>query len=320
MPLFSIIVPIYNTEKYLSRCIESILEQTFTDFELILVDDGSTDSSYSICQNYAKDDSRIKVIHKENGGVSSARNIGLEYAKGVYLWFVDSDDYIKPTALVDLSVKVLNESSDLVIFNTTIEGNYKIDGFDAFFETYYFKYVLGFAPWNKLYLREIIEQNNLKFDEEETIGEDLLFNVGYYKHLKNKKITFISEGYYVYDNRPDSAMNSKFSTRHIQQMRLYDKARKVFENEISEKNKGILFLMHLISGINQSKPSKISRKQYVVFLQEMFGKYRFEKKLWKRSVKEFLYNEKASLVGRTRIGIFGWLCNHQLYLIAAYLL
>lgn len=90
----SVIVPVYNVEKYLSRCIDSIISQTFSDFELILVDDGSTDSSGKICDEYGKKDGRVKVIHKRNGGLSSARNCGLENAKGNYICFVDSDDWI----------------------------------------------------------------------------------------------------------------------------------------------------------------------------------------------------------------------------------
>ena len=93
-PVLSIIVPVYNVEKYLARCIDSILAQTFTDFELILVDDGSTDNSGEICDEYAGKDPRIIVIHKENGGVSSARNHGLDIARGEYITFVDSDDQI----------------------------------------------------------------------------------------------------------------------------------------------------------------------------------------------------------------------------------
>ena len=93
--LISVIVPIYNVEKYINRCIDSIIEQTYTNLEIILVDDGSTDNSGSICDEYAKKDNRIKVIHKENGGVSSARNVGLDTAIGQYITFVDSDDYIE---------------------------------------------------------------------------------------------------------------------------------------------------------------------------------------------------------------------------------
>lgn len=90
----SIIVPVYNTEKYLSACLDSILTQSFTDFELLLVDDGSTDKSGEICDEYAQKDSRIRVFHKENGGVSSARNLGIEEAVGDYLHFVDADDIV----------------------------------------------------------------------------------------------------------------------------------------------------------------------------------------------------------------------------------
>lgn len=92
-PKISVIVPVYNTEKYLHRCIDSILAQTFTDFELLLIDDGSKDNSGTICDEYAAKDSRVRVFHKENGGVSSARNLGLDNAKGEWISFVDSDDY-----------------------------------------------------------------------------------------------------------------------------------------------------------------------------------------------------------------------------------
>ncbi|MEG1313359.1 MAG: glycosyltransferase, partial [Bacilli bacterium] len=95
-PKLSIIVPVYNVDKYINKCIESILAQTFTDFELLLVNDGSLDSSGSICDEYEKKDSRIKVFHKENGGVSSARNLGLENARGEWIAFVDGDDWISP--------------------------------------------------------------------------------------------------------------------------------------------------------------------------------------------------------------------------------
>ena len=90
----SIIVPVYKVEKYLKKCVDSILAQTFSDFELILVDDGSPDNSGRICDDYAKKDARVRVVHKQNGGLSSARNAGIEVAKGKYLGFVDSDDYI----------------------------------------------------------------------------------------------------------------------------------------------------------------------------------------------------------------------------------
>ena len=106
--MVSCIIPVYNTEKYLPRCIESVLAQTFVDWELLLIDDGSTDASGSICDEYAAKDERIRVFHKENGGISSARNVGLNYAQGEWIFFVDSDDSLPKTSLESL----LSRSSD----------------------------------------------------------------------------------------------------------------------------------------------------------------------------------------------------------------
>ncbi|MGM0167266.1 hypothetical protein IGI39_002246 [Enterococcus sp. AZ135] len=111
----SIIVPVYNVEKYLNKCVDSILNQTFKDFELILVDDGSPDNSGLICDEYAKKDSRVKVIHKENGGLSDARNAGIDVAKGKYLGFIDSDDYISEDMYEFLYTNIVKEDADLSI-------------------------------------------------------------------------------------------------------------------------------------------------------------------------------------------------------------
>lgn len=115
----SIIIPVYNVEKYISRCIESVLNQTYTNFELILVDDGSPDKSGEICEEYAKTDPRIKVIHKPNGGVSSARNAGLDAASGEYIAFVDSDDFIHPQYLDILTKAIHKSGSDMATLNIT---------------------------------------------------------------------------------------------------------------------------------------------------------------------------------------------------------
>ncbi|MFR2551722.1 MAG: glycosyltransferase [Clostridioides difficile] len=115
MPKISIIVPVYNVEKYLEKCVRSILAQTFTDFELILVDDGSLDSSGAMCDQFAEQDQRVKVIHKENGGLSDARNAGIELATGEYLGFVDSDDYIADDMYELLYTNIVKEDADLSI-------------------------------------------------------------------------------------------------------------------------------------------------------------------------------------------------------------
>ena len=120
--MISIIVPVYNTEKYLDQCIQSILSQTYTDFELLLIDDGSTDSSGVICDRYAEQDSRVRVFHKPNGGVSSARNIGLDNTKGEWITFLDSDDWIAPSMLDEVYKTAMVNDADMVFVD--INYNY----------------------------------------------------------------------------------------------------------------------------------------------------------------------------------------------------
>ena len=113
MPKLSVIVPVYNVKKYLIECLNSILSQTFTDFELILVNDGSTDNCGEICDKYASQDSRVVVIHKENGGLSSARNSGLEYASGKYITFIDSDDYYTNEHIYEQCITKLEQNNEI---------------------------------------------------------------------------------------------------------------------------------------------------------------------------------------------------------------
>ena len=118
-PLISIIIPVYNVEKYLDKCINSVLMQTYKNIEILLINDGSTDSSGQICESYAKKDSRIKVIHKENGGLSDARNVGIEHSTGSYIMFVDSDDYIDCNMASVLYNLLNSTNSDMAICNCT---------------------------------------------------------------------------------------------------------------------------------------------------------------------------------------------------------
>lgn len=196
-PIVSIIVPVYNVEKYLERCLDSILSQTYDDFELILVDDGSTDSSGGICDNYVSKDARIKVYHQTNLGVSAARNQGLDIAIGEFILFIDSDDYIDGDyikSFIDIQRK---SGADWII-----EG-YK-DGPDIPNAVVYKKdYGQLFSHFNitsrkgcylKLYSRELIEKFNVKFEIGVGIGEDFLFNLGYL--MVTKKIVMVNEKLY----------------------------------------------------------------------------------------------------------------------------
>ena len=115
----SIIIPVYNVEKYLNKCLNSVIEQTYKNIEVILIDDGSTDNSGKICDEYAKNDIRIKIIHQQNGGVSTARNNGLEHATGKYITFVDSDDYIEKEMIETMAKKIMKKNADIVICGVT---------------------------------------------------------------------------------------------------------------------------------------------------------------------------------------------------------
>ena len=228
-PTISVIVPVYNTEKYLQHCIDSVLAQTFTDFELILVDDGSTDSSPAICDEYAKKDIRVRVFHKENGGVSSARNVGIEKAEGEWICFVDGDDYIcdyfhliQPYTHYDLITGAYKEFGAYNSYNgVTCNKVYNLAE-DAFG-------LLDFSPSDRtktpylsscmhLFKKEIIDNHIIRFNENLKIGEDTIFVTHYATYCKNAMQT--SNIFYMYrkDDIPYTvkySLNGKSLQEHI---------------------------------------------------------------------------------------------------------
>lgn len=300
--LVSIIVPIYKVEDYLDECIESIVNQTYSNIEIILVDDGSPDCCPQLCDEWAKKDNRIKIIHKENGGVSSARNAGITLAKGNWIWFVDSDDTVEKNALEELA-EYFN-AAELIVFNAKIDELYAKD--EKFFDSYYFRYQFGFEPWNKLYKKSIIVDNDLRFDTEENVGEDLLFNITYYQYADKYK--FSTSKYYHYRVREDSAMQSNNEKRLEQQLRLYSKIYDVYKNKLDERILVQLFIMHLISGINQCGKQNIFAK--ISLIEDSVKKYNFNKQVFKKAISHFLDCENASALGQIRITLFLQLIIH----------
>ncbi len=200
----SIIVPIYKAEKTLKRCVDSILEQTFDDFELLLIDDGSPDKSGEICDEYARSDSRVRVFHKENGGVSSARNLGLDNARGKWVMFVDSDDELS-SKFSDVDVSLFRD--DMVAFPpVVVKANGERERFS--FVTSDCKYVcFDFAPllctyiirtpWAKFYKRSAIGQ--LRFDTNLRFGEDFVFNMQFLKRAESFRYDNTKSFYLYYD-------------------------------------------------------------------------------------------------------------------------
>ena len=212
--LISVIVPVYKVEKYLEKCIESIIKQTYTNLQIILVDDGSPDNCGKICDEYAKKDLRIEVIHKANGGLSDARNVGISKAKGRYIGFVDSDDYIKEDMYEILLNLIKKYDADVSICNLydVIDGNECIRNkengireysrLDILKEVLLDKNIQSYA-WNKLYEKELFDEIKYPIRKKyEDIGTT------FYLFEKCNKIVVTSEPEYYYLKRADSLVNN----------------------------------------------------------------------------------------------------------------
>lgn len=206
----SVIVPVYNVEKYLRRCIDSVLAQTLTDFELILVDDGSPDESGKICEEYALKDDRIRVIHKTNDGVSSARNIGIESAIGEYLAFIDSDDCVDSDYLetfwknqtdLTLSMHITFDESGKKLWGEPYQ-EYECHNVLEMDYTYLCNKL--YSPYCRLYKRSSVENNKIRFPLGITWGEDGMFAGEYIKHVRSVHVIPYSGYHYVKYNSADS--------------------------------------------------------------------------------------------------------------------
>ena len=225
MPEVSIIVPVYKVEPYLRRCVDSVLAQTYTDFELILVDDGSPDNCGTICDEYAAMDSRVRVIHQANCGVSRARNTGLDAAVGKYVYFCDGDDYIEKELLTD-AVQAM-DGYDVVIFNRDIvdavgsrvkpvsdfhiqserwsDSEYK----SRFIALELFRWRIGGSIFNKLFRKAIIDRYMLRFPENVRITEDVCFLLCYLLH--SDSVRLIPGVYYHHVKHQGSTMDEQWT-------------------------------------------------------------------------------------------------------------
>ena len=234
--IYSVIVPIYKVEKYLKKCIDSILEQSFKDFELILVDDGSPDNCPQICDEYAKTDSRIKVVHKKNGGLVSARNVGIQTAIGDYICYVDGDDWIHEDTLKNLYNEAIKDCSpDMVVFGIVkLYSNKKEEIFTDLEDGLYTKNQLikdvypymmydhrkpfckGLifpAACNKIYKRKLLQEYYCK-DERIRMGED---NAFVYECVWNsEKIYVCNKIYYYYNQLNPGAMNQSYDAKRFE--------------------------------------------------------------------------------------------------------
>lgn len=218
--LVSIVVPVYNVEYWLPKCIKSILAQTYKNIELILIDDGSPDKSGKICDKFAKKDSRVKVIHKENGGVSSARNAGIDAATGEYIYFVDSDDWIPNNAIETLYNEFLQNDIQICIANMQIVGKR-----NSLYTVVYKERIVNFEDPNelfsdlyeevfwgglvgKMFVSSLIKENSIKLKEGMKFGEDVLFLLECFKYCQ--AISLIEKPIYFYNRLVYESAINKF--------------------------------------------------------------------------------------------------------------
>lgn len=260
-PIISIIVPIYNVEQFIHCCVDSILAQTFTDWELLLIDDGTLDRSGEICDEYAKKDNRIRVFHKKNGGVSSARNLGLDNAQGEWVTFIDADDYILPDFIKGLyrpieegeSVDFVHGGCCNVKNGEIVNVNQSYDNYIGDNSGYVFRMFRGLTVSKLFSLENVnhsVDGRPLRFDEKMKIAEDMAFTMDYL--LSVKRYAFVEEKGYCYrvDNMSSATKKHKveYNVRMHEFQHLYEATYKYieckklckFECEQREKQLGIL--------------------------------------------------------------------------------
>ena len=247
MPQVSIIIPVYNAEKTIERCVDSILEQEFRDFELILVDDGSTDSSPGLLDAYAAADERVRVLHKQNAGVSSARNDGIARAQGTYVQFVDADDWITADATKLFVRAIEDHDCDMVIadFYRVIgdrvapKGDIDVDGpitraeYADFMQQNPADYYYG-VTWNKFFKRSLIEQHDLRMNPNIDWAEDFIFNMEYILHCETIYPLHAPVYYYVRTEGSLVASNNTIGDTVRMKLNVVEYYRQFYENVYGE--------------------------------------------------------------------------------------
>lgn len=316
MELVSIIVPIYKVEEYLDKCVESLVNQTYTDLEIILVDDGSPDNSPKICDAWVEKDERIKVIHKQNGGISDARNEGMKAATGKYIAFVDSDDWVENNYIEYLYRALKESNSDISVCGVkmkwengdekrfTKKGNYVLDNAEAFKNIITEKNI-NQVVWNKLYKYELIK--DIKF-EVGKIHEDVFWS--YQAVAKASKVAIIEDQLYIYRQRQQSIMSDGLSLKSLNAIEAKSEILKFVKQNYPDltviAKKSMLYnCMYLMQRLLREK---IKEKAQAKELKEKLNKYYKDNKFTKTEKKQLNKNERLifnladiSLSGTSRL-------------------
>ncbi len=294
-PFFSVIMPVYNVEQYLNEAVSSVLNQTFQDFEMILVEDKSTDKSGEMCDKIAIKSNKVRVIHQEsNKGASEARNVGIENAVGKYIWFMDSDDCVEKTLLEKVYKSLMINTAQVVIFGLEEEyfdeENCKKQGKKISLDTRYLKSkeqirelvidleestLYGYI-WNKVYDLEYLKKSNVKF-EKLALLEDSMFNIGFFENVSTANI--LSDVLYYYKKRVGNSLTGKYVKEYFEIH--YKKVRAIYDQEKRwgmdtikvKKILGKIYCRYIFSAIqrNIDKRSGMNLKMRRKWLKDIFA-------------------------------------------------
>lgn len=293
MVKISIIIPVYNSEQYLRECIESILTQSYVDFEAIFIDDGSQDNSFALINSFAICDNRIKLYHQDNAGVSAARNLGLKYAVGDYVAFIDSDDTISSDYLNRLYQCAIQYSPDIVFSGIVYTNNSDETSRVVLTEAslslqtednliHFMMTPLLTSPVSKLYKRQIICDNNIQFDTSISFAEDKDFNLQYFQHIKNAYA--LSYCGYFYREVENSLSHGRYEYRYRIEHRHWTVKRKMFESLKERSSKSESYLANQLFYLIYDEMSDI------VCVAQSIGEMM---RKWKTSVRYIDFNYLA---------------------------
>lgn len=321
--MISFIVPVYNVEKYLKRCLDSILKQTNQDFEIILIDDGSTDSSGKVCDMYAEMDARIVVIHQINSGVSTARNEGLKVASGEYIGFIDGDDWIEPTFVEKIMKIQLNyQQCEAIAFGyyiDYIENSYTLER--KFQSTEFFEnFDIGNAiermersgmfnsVWNKMYSNKLIKKYGISFEKSMDNGEDLIFNCEYFQHIS--QCVLCEPILYHYIRQGEDTLTKKYNPNLYEKIQLCDKARVNLYKALNMNSDRYqiqlyrYYFSYITSCVynNYAKNNGLSYRDKLMFYKNLFKNERLTKAVKKMKEAKL----KVSLYEKIFIKLFSW--------------
>ena len=305
-PKISLIVTIYQVEQYLERGIQSVLNQTFKDFELILVDNGSTDGSTEICNKYKEKDERIKFFQKSHGSIASGRNFGLKHATGQFIQFMDADDFIAPSMLQKMYTNCIQSNSDLItcgyqkmylnekddeyFVKCEVEDQiYSKTEFLSVCAKYCENFILYFV-WNKLYRADVIRNNGIWFDENITRSEDILFNLEYIKNANS--FSFINEPLYIYNRSNVNSITKGFQIKDVEvQSTTYDRIRNyLYEQGVYHSNEQYLEHQYAVTMFSLVAQAYMTSKDVPKKVRRAYLKSILENQWTQKALRYFSYS------------------------------